>query len=118
MNKFILINFLVLSLPVLAISQRKSNHIRPQIAFEQQKCYLDRRPKKYVKGDTIEAIFYFKNIGNAPLQIESVSSSCSCTVPSFSKHSIPPGGKGFVKLVTSYNELSVIGKVYAIIKSR
>ncbi len=42
--------------------------------------------------------FEFKNVGNAPLVIENVYSSCGCTIPSWSKAPIPPGGTGEIEV--------------------
>lgn len=40
--------------------------------------------------------FVFTNNGNKPLIITNASGSCGCTVPSYSKEPIPPGGKGVI----------------------
>ncbi|MDR0710732.1 MAG: DUF1573 domain-containing protein [Prevotellaceae bacterium] len=47
------------------------------------------------KGDgTYE--FQFSNTGSAPLTISSATSTCGCTVPSYSKVPIAPGEKGVI----------------------
>ncbi|MCF4102434.1 DUF1573 domain-containing protein [Gillisia sp. M10.2A] len=43
-------------------------------------------------------VFTFKNIGNAPLVIENVYSSCGCTVPTWTKTAISPGGSGEIQV--------------------
>jgi hypothetical protein len=43
--------------------------------------------------------FIFSNLGNAPLVISTVNSSCGCTAPAWSKEPVPPGGKGFITAV-------------------
>jgi hypothetical protein len=45
--------------------------------------------------------FEFKNVGNAPLVITNVQSTCGCTVPSFPKEPIMPGKIG--KIDVKYN---------------
>lgn len=40
--------------------------------------------------------FVFTNNGNKPLIITNASGSCGCTVPSYSKEPIAPGGKGVI----------------------
>ncbi|MCM2301553.1 MAG: DUF1573 domain-containing protein [Flavobacteriaceae bacterium] len=45
--------------------------------------------------------FKFKNIGKSDLLITSVSSSCGCTVPNYSKEPIKPGGTGEIEI--AYN---------------
>lgn len=41
--------------------------------------------------------FTFVNKGRVPMIITNAQPSCGCTVPSWSKDPIPPGGQGFVK---------------------
>ncbi|MDP2088076.1 MAG: DUF1573 domain-containing protein [Flavobacteriaceae bacterium] len=45
--------------------------------------------------------FKFKNVGKSALLITSISSSCGCTVPSYSKEAIQPGGTGEIEI--AYN---------------
>lgn len=49
------------------------------------------------EGQVVEHTYSFKNVGEAPLIIQSAQGSCGCTVPDWSKQPIPPGGTGFVK---------------------
>ena len=48
--------------------------------------------------------FNFKNIGKVPLVISTVSASCGCTTPEWSKEPVLPGKSGFIKV--SYNPLN------------
>lgn len=52
-------------------------------------------------GAKQEHIFKFKNNGDAPLVIVDAKSSCGCTVPSFPKDPIAPGGEG--ELLVKFN---------------
>ncbi len=45
-------------------------------------------------GDKVKYAYHFKNTGTNPLLISNVSASCGCTVPSFPKEPIAPGGEG------------------------
>jgi hypothetical protein len=49
------------------------------------------------EGDVVEYSFAFKNTGEAPLVISNAQPSCGCTVPDWTKESIPVGGTGYVK---------------------
>jgi hypothetical protein len=49
------------------------------------------------EGDVVEYSFAFKNTGEAPLVISNAQPSCGCTVPDWTKESIPVGGTGFIK---------------------
>jgi hypothetical protein len=46
------------------------------------------------EGTIAKHAFHFKNTGTAPLLISQAVASCGCTVPSFPKQPIPPGGEG------------------------
>lgn len=46
------------------------------------------------EGVTVDHVFSFTNIGDAPLIIQSASASCGCTVPSYSREPVPVGGTG------------------------
>jgi len=49
---------------------------------------------KIKEGDVVKHAYHFKNAGKAPLLISRAEASCGCTVPSFPKDPIPPGGEG------------------------
>ncbi|GAB4129208.1 MAG: DUF1573 domain-containing protein [Raineya sp.] len=46
------------------------------------------------EGEKVKYAYKFKNEGKTPLIIESAKPSCGCTVPTFPKDPIPPGGTG------------------------
>jgi hypothetical protein len=50
------------------------------------------------EGDIVKHVFRFKNTGNNPLMISKVDVSCGCTVPTFSKEPIAPGGEGQIQI--------------------
>src|SRR5690606_9202695 len=60
------------------------------------------------KGSDGTRVFQFKNIGNAPLVIENVYSSCGCAVPSWTKTPVAPGGSG--EIVVKYNT-DIVGPI-------
>jgi len=51
------------------------------------------------QGEKIEHTFTFKNIGNAPLVLNNVLSTCGCTVPKWSKEPIPYDSTGTIKVI-------------------
>lgn len=51
------------------------------------------------EGDKVTHVFTFQNTGDEPLIINKAKGSCGCTVPSFSKEPIPPGGSGEMEVV-------------------
>lgn len=52
-----------------------------------------------MQGGKVEHRFTFRNDGDAPLLIDKVKSSCSCTASLVSSKEIPPGGSGTVEAV-------------------
>lgn len=52
-------------------------------------------------GANGDCVFTFKNTGNAPLILENVKGSCSCTVPKWPTEPILPGETG--KIEVHYN---------------
>lgn len=49
------------------------------------------------EGQKVSYTYKIKNTGEAPLIIQSAQPSCGCTVPDWTRESIPAGGTGFVK---------------------
>lgn len=51
---------------------------------------------------SVETVFNYKNVGNAPLVITNIKSSCGCTVPQdWSREALEPGGTG--KFTVKFN---------------
>ena len=48
------------------------------------------------EGEKVRHAFTFKNTGSNPLIISNAVASCGCTVPSYPKEPIAPGGEGEV----------------------
>lgn len=53
------------------------------------------------KGTNVEHVFTFTNTGDVPLVITDATSTCGCTVPSYTDKPIPPGEKG--ELLVKFN---------------
>lgn len=47
---------------------------------------------KVDEGDIVKHSFKFKNVGTEPLVISNARGSCGCTVPTWPKEPVPPGG--------------------------
>ncbi|OJW95704.1 MAG: hypothetical protein BGO70_10655 [Bacteroidetes bacterium 43-93] len=46
------------------------------------------------EGDVVKHVYHFKNTGTNPLLINNAVASCGCTVPSYPKEPVAPGGEG------------------------
>lgn len=53
------------------------------------------------EGEVVKHAYRFKNAGTNPLLISNAVASCGCTVPSYPKEPIPPGGEG--EIVVEFN---------------
>jgi len=52
---------------------------------------------KVTEGEQVEVTFRFKNTGDKPLVISSVTASCGCTIPETPKEPFAPGAEGLIK---------------------
>lgn len=52
---------------------------------------------KIKQGTPVTHEFTFVNKGSVPMIITNAQPSCGCTVPSWTREPIPPGGSGYVK---------------------
>lgn len=53
------------------------------------------------EGDVVKHSYHFRNVGSAPYLIIKAEASCGCTIPSFPKDPIVPGGEG--DIVVQFN---------------
>jgi hypothetical protein len=60
-----------------------------------------------VDGEVVTYKFKFKNTGNADLIISNASASCGCTIPSYPKEPIIPGGEGAIDV--QFNSSGKVG---------
>jgi hypothetical protein len=70
------------------------------IAFDQTEYNLG----TFTTGDTVKAVFRFKNVGHAPLLIEHVKPSCVCTQLEFPEKPIAPGAYGEIQAAIDTEE--------------
>lgn len=69
---------------------------------------------KITKGSEGKRKFVFTNIGDAPLIIQRVQSSCGCTVPKKPEKPVMPGEKGEIEVSYDTNRLGGFSKVITI----
>jgi Protein of unknown function (DUF1573). len=50
------------------------------------------------EGEIVKYAYKFKNTGSEPLVISNCKGSCGCTVPTWPKEPVPPGGSGEIKV--------------------
>lgn len=71
-----------------------------------------------IQGDKVEHIFEFENIGNEPLIISDVRTTCGCTVPEWPREPIAPGVKTSIKVVfNSSGKMGIQNKVITVMSN-
>ena len=86
---------LLLLLLTLGFTQSVHAKKYPRIKFE--KTVIDFG--EFTASDGLQTCtFTFANVGDAPLVINYVHTSCGCTVADYPKDPISPGGKGVIKV--------------------
>ncbi|MDR0712275.1 MAG: DUF1573 domain-containing protein [Prevotellaceae bacterium] len=107
MKKFSLSAALTLALAFAGFAQQpEAPEAYPEIYFE--KTVHDFGAVEYKGNATYE--FQFTNTGTKPLSISSATSTCGCTVPTYSKTPIAPGEKGVITVKYDTTRQGVIDK--------
>jgi hypothetical protein len=76
---------------------KSGNGSLPVITFEETEHDFGR----LIEGETVSYSFNFTNTGKTDLIIAEVTTSCGCTVPSYSTTPVRPGEKGVIKIAFS-----------------
>ncbi|WP_372918183.1 DUF1573 domain-containing protein [Salegentibacter sp.] len=66
------------------------------------------------KGSDGVRVFEFTNVGNAPLVIENVTSSCGCTIPKKPEEAIMPGETGEIQVEYDTKRVGPIRKTVTV----
>jgi hypothetical protein len=95
---------LLISIPILLLTVSCTNKTEEQAKESGQEIYFSQSTYDY--GEISEGsdglyTIEFKNIGNAPIIVNRVRSSCGCTVPSWPKEPVEPGTNG--EILVKYN---------------
>jgi hypothetical protein len=88
----------------------KSNPNAPEISFNK----IVHNFGSVKKNADAKIDFEFKNIGKSPLILKSVTPSCDCTTPDWSKDPIMPGKTGKIKVVYDTKEMGVFSKTITV----
>ena len=94
MKKLLFISFMLLTSLCFATAQSKMAEIKFDKVVHNFGKFSEKNP-------TQKCVFKFKNTGDAPLVINQAIGSCGCTVPTYTKTPIKPGGEG--ELSVTYN---------------
>lgn len=93
MKKF-LFSLFVFATAAMGFSQESKSDKVAKIQFAQEE--IDYGTIEH--GAYGRRVFEFTNVGNAPLVISNVSTSCGCTTPYWPKEAIAPNAKGHLEV--------------------
>ncbi len=79
----------------ISASDKKPKSELPVMEFETDKHDFG----LIMEGEKVSHTFKFTNAGGTDLLISSASSTCGCTIPSFSKEPIKPGKSGTIEVL-------------------
>ncbi len=88
-------------------AENNANAQNPEPVFAFEETVFDFG--KLVDGEIVTHKFKFKNVGNAPLIISDISTTCGCTSPEYSKDPIQPGEMG--EILIEFNSAGKVGQV-------
>ncbi|MEX6626795.1 DUF1573 domain-containing protein [Tenacibaculum pacificus] len=72
---------------------------------------------KITQGSEKNRVFEFTNIGDAPLIIKQVVSTCGCAVPKKPENPIMPGEKGKIAVSYDTNRIGGFSKMFTIVSN-
>lgn len=71
-----------------------------------------------VRGDKVEHIFEFENVGTEPLVLADVRTTCGCTAPEWPREPLAPGETANLKVVfNSAGKMGVQNKVITVMSN-
>ncbi len=105
----------VLLAALLYIMATPVSQAQAGLVFREKIISLSDLDPSFAPGDTIKVAFVFENKGAKPVTVLGVDSSCTCTVPVYTRHPVAPGQRGEVILVTTYKQLKTSESVYAVV---
>lgn len=101
MKKYILFLFLVSSISF--VTSQNTNSTKPQFKFKKELINYG----KIEKNANGNRVFEFTNVGESPLIIKEIKTSCDCAIPKKPNKPIMPGEKGTIEV--SYDTSKIGG---------
>lgn len=96
--------------PATANGEQKDN--LPVFSFETNNHHFG----EIKQGEVVDFTFKFRNTGKSDLFIVSAKASCGCTIPSYSKEPVPPGGEGKIDVqFDSHGKSGMVSKTVTVV---
>lgn len=110
-----LASLLLVGMAFFATAQEEEEPLTgPKISFTEKSFDFG----EITQGDRVEHVFEFENIGNEPLILSDVKTTCGCTAPQWPREPIAPGAKGSIKVVfNSAGKMGMNNKVITVMSN-
>ena len=110
-----LASLLLVGFAFFATAQEEEEPMRgPRISFTENSFDFG----EITQGTKVEHVFEFENVGNEPLILSDVRTTCGCTAPEWPRDPIAPGKKARLKVVfNSTGKMGMQNKVITVMSN-
>ncbi|MEO9873118.1 DUF1573 domain-containing protein [Ekhidna sp.] len=109
-----LASLLLIGFAFFATAQEEEPMTGPKISFAEKSFDFG----EISQGEKVEHIFQFENIGNEPLIISDVRTTCGCTAPEWPRDAVAPGATAKIKVVfNSAGKMGMQNKVITVMSN-
>lgn len=109
-----LASLLLVGFAFFATAQEEEPMTGPKISFIEKSHDFG----EITQGEKVEHIFEFENVGNEPLILSDVRTTCGCTAPEWPREPIAPGKTARIKVVfNSAGKMGMQNKVITVMSN-
>ncbi|WP_424961706.1 DUF1573 domain-containing protein [Ekhidna sp.] len=109
-----LASLLLVGFAFFATAQEEEPMTGPKISFTEKSHDFG----EITQGEKVEHIFEFENVGNEPLIISDVRTTCGCTAPEWPREPVAPGKTAKIKVVfNSAGKMGMQNKVITVMSN-
>ncbi|WP_425392332.1 DUF1573 domain-containing protein [Ekhidna sp.] len=109
-----LASLLLVGFAFFATAQEDEPMTGPKISFSEKSFDFG----EITQGEKVEHIFEFENVGNEPLILSDVRTTCGCTAPEWPKEPVAPGKTAKIKVVfNSAGKMGMQNKVITVMSN-
>ncbi|MEQ6166564.1 MULTISPECIES: DUF1573 domain-containing protein [unclassified Ekhidna] len=109
-----LASLLLVGFAFFATAQEEEPMTGPKISFTEKSHDFG----EITQGEKVEHIFEFENVGNEPLILSDVRTTCGCTAPEWPREPVAPGKTAKIKVVfNSAGKMGMQNKVITVMSN-
>lgn len=110
-----LVSLLLVGCALISNAQTEEEPLTgPKISFSEASFDFG----EITQGEKVEHVFEFENVGNEPLILSDVRTTCGCTAPEWPREPIAPGKTGRLKVVfNSTGKMGMQNKVITVMSN-